>query len=217
MMRLSAPITWRGVRGAARDETCDRAGGRLGGAAWRTIGGGRVARDAARLTPIDVVEARWSRLLAAAEKYALGGDVRRSRELLESLLPGLPPGPVRARALLVLAAVRLDNFEFGLALLEEALVEAGDHYRIRSEIELDLGAVLQQQGLFRDSMPYMSAAIDDAERAVIQSGSRPFGETKRKRRPSQAGRGSTAGCWRRSWRWRSRRNRRCKPNRPPPR
>ena len=88
--------------------------------------------DAARLTPIDVVEARWSRLLAAAEKYALGGDVRRSRELLESLLPGLPPGPVRARALLVLAAVRLDNFEFGLALLEEALVEAGDHYRIRS-------------------------------------------------------------------------------------
>ncbi len=138
----------RGAEAPARDValTIEQA---AGSAARRgaQLAAAALLEDAARLTPIDVVEARWSRSLAAAEKYAVGGDVRQSRELLESLLPGLPRGPMRARALLELAAVRPDDFEFGFALLEEALVEAGDHHRIRSEIELQLGRCAPATGV----------------------------------------------------------------------
>jgi hypothetical protein len=54
--------------------------------------------DAARLTPARDVETRRTRLVDAAELYATGGDANRARHLLESLLPELPHGAVRARA-----------------------------------------------------------------------------------------------------------------------
>ena len=48
----------------------------------------------------------------------------------------LPGGPIRARALKQLARIRSDDFEVSAALFEEAVAEAGDHHRVRAQIEL---------------------------------------------------------------------------------
>ena len=121
--------------------------------------------DAARLTPIDAVEAQRSRVLAAAEQHTIGGDVRRARKLLEALVPELPHGPFRARALAALAQVRTDDYEFGLALLQEALDDAGDHPRVRSQIECWLSGWLANRGSYAAGLPHTKAAVEYAERA----------------------------------------------------
>jgi hypothetical protein len=54
--------------------------------------------QAARLTPEASIEAKRSRVIAAAEHHMVAGDFSRARGLLESVLPGMPAGPQRARA-----------------------------------------------------------------------------------------------------------------------
>jgi hypothetical protein len=120
---------------------------------------------AARLTLIDALEAQRSRVLAAAEQHNTGGDVRRSRDLLEGPVPALPRGPFRARALAALAAVCTDDFELGLALVKEAADDAGDHPRVRSQIEAELAGWLTFRGSYAAGLPHRRAAVQYAERA----------------------------------------------------
>ena len=77
-------------------------------------------------------------MISAAELHTIAGDALRAREVLEALLPELPHGPIRARALLQLAEVRTDDGAAVHALLVQALGEAGDHHRVRTRIETSL-------------------------------------------------------------------------------
>ena len=85
---------------------------------------------AIRLTAADLVQARWSRTIAAAEQHYAAGASDQVRILLEPLLLEQPDGPTSARARLQLALVRTDDFELGGSMLEQALVDAGDDDRL---------------------------------------------------------------------------------------
>jgi len=121
--------------------------------------------DAARLTPIDTTEARWSRTIAAAERHLAGGNAARARELLEALMPELPKGPIRARALLQLAPTRSDDGAVVEAMLEQALAEAGDHHRLRAEIETWLSVTCSNRAKFAAMLEHADRALAAAERA----------------------------------------------------
>jgi DNA-binding CsgD family transcriptional regulator len=120
--------------------------------------------DAARLTPIDATEARWSRTIAAAERHHAGGNAARARELLEALMPELPKGPIRARALLQLAPTRTDDGAVIEAMLEQALAEAGDHHRLRAEIETWLSVTCSNRAKFAAMLEHADRALVAAER-----------------------------------------------------
>jgi DNA-binding CsgD family transcriptional regulator len=119
---------------------------------------------AARLTPIDATEARWSRTIAAAERHHAGGNAARARELLEALMPELPKGPIRARALLQLAPTRTDDGAVIEAMLEQALAEAGDHHRLRAEIETWLSVTCSNRAKFAAMLEHADRALAAAER-----------------------------------------------------
>ncbi len=82
---------------------------------------------AARLTPAGAPEALHRRSADAAYCLFQSGDSRRARELLETVVSGLPPGPERARTLIRLARVRSydDDLRAAARLFEQALGEAG--------------------------------------------------------------------------------------------
>ena len=126
--------------------------------------GAERTEQAARLTPLDTPEARRSRVIAAGELHYAGGDATRARELLEAVLPVLPRGPTRARALLHLAHASNEPAAI-LALLEEALDNAGDHYRLRAELEVMCSDILGATAEFGAALMHAQAALEAAERA----------------------------------------------------
>ena len=67
---------------------------------------------AIRLTPADHDKARCARTVTAAERHLDAGDFAAARALGEQLLLEQPDGTSSARARLVLALVRKDDFEF---------------------------------------------------------------------------------------------------------
>ena len=121
--------------------------------------------DAARLTPMDATEVRWSRTIAAAEQHNVSGNAARARELLEGVLPDISQAPTRARALFQLARVRTDDQAVVQALLEQALDAAGDHHRLRAEIEMMLSDTLSGRAEFAASLVHSRAALQSAKRA----------------------------------------------------
>ena len=125
--------------------------------------GAELLEQAARLTPLSAEEARRSRMISAAELHFAGGDFARARGLLDALLPDLPNGPSRVRALLQLAEVT-DDLAACQALLEDALGDAGDHHRLRAEIESALANVLQMRAEFDAAVVHARAAVDAAQR-----------------------------------------------------
>ena len=122
--------------------------------------------EAGRLTPIDAPEARQARIIAAAEQHFAAGQHAQARQLVEELLPELPSGPIRARALARLGWLRNDDFELGTALLREALAEAGDDHLLRAEIELVLSEVCTNVGDFLGQLEHATSGVDSAERAA---------------------------------------------------
>ena len=94
--------------------------------------------DAARLTPPDAEEVAVV-THDRCSRTALHGRQRRTRaRVARSAHARTPEGPIRARALAQLAPIRSDDGAVNEALLEQALAEAGDHHRLRSEIEWEL-------------------------------------------------------------------------------
>ena len=144
--------------------TIDQASG-LAARRGAPLSAAALLEDAARLTPFDAIEAKWSRVMAAAQQYEIGGDATRARKLLEGLVAELPRGPLRAQALATLAGEVPDDFKLSVALLEEALGDAGDHYRVRSQIESGLAGLLAHLGSYTAGMPHMRAAVENAKHA----------------------------------------------------
>ena len=90
---------------------------------------------AIRLTSADEEETRWARTIRAADQRYAAGDAPRVRKLLEQLLLEQPGGRTSACARLRLAMVRTDDFQFGAAMLDQALVDAGGDDRLIAEIQ----------------------------------------------------------------------------------
>ncbi|MBV8998897.1 MAG: AAA family ATPase [Solirubrobacterales bacterium] len=120
---------------------------------------------AARLTPIDGIETRQARLIAAAEQHWLAGQYAEARVELEALIDEMPAGPKRARALAQLGWLRNDDFDLGTALLEQALVEAGDDHHLRADIANKLSQVYANLGDYVATLEHSSSAVASAEQA----------------------------------------------------
>jgi DNA-binding CsgD family transcriptional regulator len=120
---------------------------------------------AARLTPMAGRETHNRRLVAAAEQYWLAGARAEARTRLEALVREMPEGPSRARALAQLGYIRNDDFDLGTALLEQALIEAGDDHRLRADIESKLGQLYSNIGDYFGMLAHAESAVASAERA----------------------------------------------------
>jgi DNA-binding NarL/FixJ family response regulator len=120
--------------------------------------------QAIRLTPLEQYQARWSRTATAAEHYYAAGDSAQARKLLEQVLLEQPDGQTSARARLRLALVRTDDFEFGVSMLQQALLEAGDDDRLRTEILLVQCDWCGNVGDAAGQLQHARAAVSSAER-----------------------------------------------------
>jgi ATP/maltotriose-dependent transcriptional regulator MalT len=96
--------------------------------------------QAVRLTPPGRETDRHRRLLTTAEYHFVAGDTARARSLLDDAVPSLPPGPPRARALLLLARIAHDaeGAEAAVALCERALREPIDDPALAGEAHVRL-------------------------------------------------------------------------------
>ena len=124
----------------------------------------QLLQDAARLTPMDQEIARSARIVAAAEHRFTAGEVARARTMLESVIPDLDSGPLRARAKIQLSAIRSDEPKLAIELLEAALADAGGDDRLRVEIYMELAAVLPDIGRFALARDHAELALSAAER-----------------------------------------------------
>jgi DNA-binding CsgD family transcriptional regulator len=106
--------------------------------AWSRGGSDAAAElelQAAMRTPADDPDAVQRRIVAAGGYFIQAGDPTRARAVLEEYVASAAPGPRRAEALLVLADARSsDDWQAKIRLLQEALDEAGEDHRLRSQI-----------------------------------------------------------------------------------
>ena len=105
----------------------------------RARGGSDAAAElwlhAAMRTPVEDPDGIRRRTIAAGGFFIQAGDPTRARAVLEEYVAATAPGPGRADALRVLADARSsDDWPAKVRLLEQALEEAGQDHRLRSEI-----------------------------------------------------------------------------------
>lgn len=105
------------------------------------------------------------RRLRAARHHFDGGDTPRARTMVEQILTELAPGPSRARALVLLATIRLydDSYPGAAACLQQALGEAGEDLRLRVEISIGLQYVLLNLGRIADASTLAGGTVRTAE------------------------------------------------------
>lgn len=142
------------------DQAADQAAGRGAPEAAATL-----LEHAARLTPADAVDALHWRRVRSAERHFDSGDAARARRTLESVLPELPAGTIRARALLQLAKVRFDDFEVARQLAEAGLLDAVGDERLAAQIESLLGELYSNLGDRSAASHHARAAVGHAERS----------------------------------------------------
>lgn len=107
-----------------------------------------------------------ARRVLAAEDHARAGDSDRARQLLESAIVDLDPGPMRAGALALLGMICFETgaVDDAVSRYEQALAEADHGTARRVEVALDLAFVLFMSGRVRDSLPLVLDAVAQAER-----------------------------------------------------
>jgi DNA-binding CsgD family transcriptional regulator len=106
------------------------------------------------------------RRIRLAGHHFNAGDPGRARALLEETIEILTPGPLRARAMCLLANVRLsgDSFLEAADLFRRALDEAGDDYAVKAEIQLPLSFALMNIGQLPAAIQAVRDAVMNAER-----------------------------------------------------
>jgi DNA-binding CsgD family transcriptional regulator len=97
-----------------------------------------LVEQARRLTPPEAADDGLRRSLAAANFHALAGDAPRARTILETLVAELPPGRVRAEALLRLAEITT-GFPAAVELCLSALPESAGDPGLEGRIHLVIG------------------------------------------------------------------------------
>jgi DNA-binding CsgD family transcriptional regulator len=117
-----------------------------------------LAEQAFRLTPAGASEST-ERLLDLARYLVIAGEIPRAKGLVEEHVSGVPPGPGRARAYLVLVECAETSTEYR-TLLERALDECGDDPALRA-VALSRKATALAAMEFRD--------LDEAERLANEA------------------------------------------------
>jgi DNA-binding NarL/FixJ family response regulator len=120
---------------------------------------------AASLTPDAEAASAWDRRFAAAEHLGLAGETQAAAAAFERLIGEIPAGPRLAAALMALGGLREDDFAAGMALLERALVEAGDDPARTADIRLGISDNAMRQGDRPRALAAAKDALADAERA----------------------------------------------------
>jgi DNA-binding CsgD family transcriptional regulator len=97
------------------------------------------------LTPADATELAARRSVDAADYLVRSGEQARAREVLERVVPTLPDGAERARALILLALIAYYKDAPGVAVgyCREALAAAGDDPLLAAEIHCRIALVAE--------------------------------------------------------------------------
>jgi DNA-binding CsgD family transcriptional regulator len=144
--------------------TLEATAGRAAGYGHREMAA-ELADHARRLTPTTRKDDRARRTRAAAGFLYAAGDGQRSQRLLEELVEELPASKERARTLRLLAGV-LDDVPRSIALLGQALGEAGGDLQLRSRILSLLAAKEGWRGDWAAGAGHLREAVDLGERTV---------------------------------------------------
>jgi DNA-binding NarL/FixJ family response regulator len=124
----------------------------------------QLLEDAARLTPIDQVDARTARIVASAEHRFRSGELSRARHMLAEVMSQLAAGPLKARARLQLAEMSADEPRVAMELLEGALPDSKGDDRLRIQIEWELITAARDIGQLAAARAYAESALGTAER-----------------------------------------------------
>src|SRR5919197_3816133 len=124
-----------------------------------------LAAMARRLTPRNDAEELARRTIDAAEYHLDAGDAPHARSLLEDLLPTLPGGLIRARALERLGWVRYheDSWAAAARLFDEALGEAEAEPMLSASVALDSSVAALLSGNLPLAASHARAALAMAE------------------------------------------------------
>lgn len=128
---------------------------------------GELLELARSLSPEDQPARRTDRTIEAAQCYFEAGEADRASKLLLALVPLLPGGSERARALQLLGQIRArsNSFREALALALEALDAAGNDALLRAGIEWDVGFCEFCLGNLRSVAPAFAMAVQHATEA----------------------------------------------------
>ena len=124
--------------------------------------------EARALTPPDAETDGLRRGVLAAGHYFEAGDTWRARALLDEVLPRLPAGVERARALITLARVRSydDDIRAAVGLLEEAIAQGGGEALVAGRAhEILSGILFRLRERFVEAVEHARAAAEIARAA----------------------------------------------------
>ncbi len=130
---------------------------------------GDLAELAVAVTPLARIEARLRRIVLAAEQRFASSDPARACALLESVLDTIPAGPERAEVIRRLAryrAFRGEPVARWMAMLREALAQAGPDPALRAAIMLDQAVAAISAGDYAAARRCGSLAAQSAEQAA---------------------------------------------------
>ncbi len=142
---------------AALDEAA-----RLAAARGAPVAAAELLEEARALTPAHDHEKLWTRAVEAAGYHFQAGDTGRARALLVDVLPRLPRGVDRARALIGLARVRSldDDIRAAVPLLEEAVTESAAEPVVQARAhEILSGIFFRLRERFADAVEHARAAV----------------------------------------------------------
>ena len=118
--------------------------------------------EALALTPAHDGDPARRRAVEAASYHLYAGDTRRARALLDDVVPQLPPGVERARALIVLARVRSldDDIRAAVELLEDAVSESEAEPLVQAQAhEILSGILFRLRERFVEAVEHARAAV----------------------------------------------------------
>ncbi len=121
-----------------------------------------LAEQALRLTPPAAGEDRQRRALAAARAHHAAGEWTRARTIAADLLADAEIGSLRAEALILLA--ELESVDRAVALLEEALEEAGSRPALQSVIQCRLAWATRFRKGYVRALEHARVAFEIADR-----------------------------------------------------
>lgn len=127
-----------------------------------------LAEHARILTPPEQAADHLRRSVQVAEYQFHAGELRRAREILESLLRTAPRGPARADALRLFGEIHYyeNSFPEAVRLFEEALGQASNDPRVQCSINLSLAFGSTVTGDFEAAPPPAYRALRLAEQAA---------------------------------------------------
>jgi DNA-binding CsgD family transcriptional regulator len=129
-----------------------------------------LTEQAARLTPGGRSEAVRERTVHAADYHFWAGDIARSRELIDSVLPACPAGRLRASLLLRLATIYYHQSGWPLAeqTFRQAAEEAPDDPALCAHAEQELAFARLVAGDLPGACRLAKASLLSAEQAADQ-------------------------------------------------